>query len=107
MAQTVRVVIWAGSMMLRKEVQTGTENYTGEKMDSLEAWEGKAVESVTNKKKFLLSGVALVPLSFVTRCKNMMWLAFRAFPMKTVSCSLRLFARQVSRSTVGAKSAMS
>ena len=46
LARTVRFVIWAGSVMSRKEVQTSTAKSIGEKKDSLEAWAGKAVESV-------------------------------------------------------------
>ena len=50
--------------------------------------------------------MVLVPPILVTWWKNIMWLEFGVFPVKTVSCSLRLFARQVLRSTVSAKSAM-
>ena len=107
LARTVKFVIWAGLVMSWREVQIGTVNSTREKRDSLEAWEGKAVESVPTKMKFFSSGMVLVPPSLVTWWKNMMWLAFGVFPMQTVSCSFRLLDRQVSRSTDGTKSAMS
>ena len=107
LARTVRFVIWAGSVMLWKEVHNSTAESTGEKRDSLEAWEGKAVESVPTNMKFFLSDTVLVPPSLVTWRKNMMWLAFGVFPMQTVSCSFRLLDRQVSRLAVGAKRAMS
>ena len=107
MARTVRIVIWAGLAMSQSEVQMGTANYTREKRDSLEAWAGKSVELVPTKMKFFSSGMVLVPPSLVTWWKKMIWLTFRVFPMKAVSYLLRLFARQVSRLTVGAKSAMS
>ena len=42
-ARTVKFLTWAGSVMSQREVQTGTANSTGEKRDSLEAWEVKAV----------------------------------------------------------------
>ena len=51
--------------------------------------------------------MVLVPPSLASWWKNIMWLAFGVFPMKTVSCLLRLFARQVLRLTFGAKSVMS
>ena len=107
LARTVKFDTWAGSVMSRREVQTGTANSAGEKRDSLEDWAGKAVELVPTRMKFFSSGMVLVPPSLVTWWKKMMWLAFGVFPMKTVSCSLRLLDRQVSRSTVGAKIAMS
>ena len=107
LARTVRFLIWAGLVMSRKEVQTGTANSIGEKRDCLEAWAGKAVESVPTKMKIFSSGMVLVPPSLVTWWKNMMWLAFGVFRMKTVPCLLRLFARQLSRLMVGAKIAMS
>ena len=102
--KTVSFVIWAGLAMSQSEVQMGTANYTREKRDYLEAWAGKAVYLVPTNMIFFSSGMVLVPPSFLTWWKNMTWLAFGVFPMKTVSCFLRLFARQVSRSTVGAKS---
>ena len=107
LARTVKFATWAVSVMSRRNFQTGTENYTGEKMDSLEAWAGKAVESVPTKMEFLSSGMVLVPPSLVTWWKKMLWLAFGFSPMKTASCLLRLLDRQVSRSIVGAKSAIS
>ena len=107
LARTVKFVIWAGLVMSWREVQIGTVKSTREKRDSLEDWAGKAVELVPTKMKFFSSGMVLVPPSLVTWWKKMIWLAFGVFPMKTVSCLLRLFARQVSRSKVGAKSAMS
>ena len=106
LAQTVKFVIWEGSVISQIEVQTGTANSTGEKGDSLEAWAGKAVNLVPTKMKCFSSGMVLVPPSLVTWWKKMIWLAFGVSPMKMVSCLLILFARQVSRSTVGAKRAM-
>ena len=85
----------------------GTANSTGEKRDYLEAWEGKAVELVPTKMKFFSSGMVLVPPSLVTWWKKMLWLAFGFFPMKIVSCSLILFARQLLILTDGANIKMS
>ena len=107
LARTVRFVICAGLVMSQKEIRIGTANANREKRYPLEALSGKAVELVPTKMKIFLSGIVLVPPSLVTWWKNMMWLAFGVFPMKMVSCSLRLIARQLSRSTVGAKIAMS
>ena len=105
--RTVKFLTWAGSVILRREVQTGTANSTREKRGFLEAWAGKAVDLVPTNMIFFSSGMVLLPPSLVTWWKKMMWLAFGVLPMKTVSCLLRLLDRQVSRSTVGAKSAMS
>ena len=105
--RTVKFVTWAWSVMSQREVQTGTANSTGERRDSLEAWVGKARELVPTNMNFFSTDMVLVPPSLVTWWKKMMWLAFGVFPMKTVSCSLRLLHRQVSRSKVGAKVAMS
>ena len=52
LARTVRFVIWEGPVMSQREVQTGTAISTRDKRDSLEAWAGKSVESVTTEMKF-------------------------------------------------------
>ena len=80
LAQTVRVVIWAGSVMSRREVQTSTANSTGTIRDTLEAWARKDVESVPTKMNVLSSGMVLVTPSLVTLWKNMMWLSFGFSP---------------------------
>ena len=43
LARAVKFATWAGLVMSRREVHTGTANSTGEKRDYLEAWAGKDV----------------------------------------------------------------
>ena len=86
LARTIKFVTWAGSVMSRREAQTGTAKSTGEKRGSFKDWAGKAVELVPTNMKFFSSGMVQLPPSFVTWWKKMMWLAFGGLPMKTVSC---------------------
>ena len=93
--------------MTVKTFHAGTAWSTKTKRDSMDTWTGKATESIPNRKKVFASGVVLVPLILVTWWKKIMWSAFGAFAVNTVSCSFRLLDRQSSMVIFGVNRLMS